>query len=220
AAGTSKDCILCLSCLKKCKHQSVRVDVRFPWYEFLVKEKWNVTEGYFAVILTALVLAVKLPSTRLFSQWMDQQVWIDRTLLDVLLSLSTGALFILAVVVASGFFSGESWKKNFAISGFTYIFLAFAGFLNIYLHEFVYSGHHLLPWIVEMVGLQSLVPAEWITPNLGTLKAIIPLITLLGLTTSILLFSVLSKKNSMPLMVSRAQQGIMLVTALVFLLIL
>ena len=220
AAAASKDCVLCLSCVKKCKHQSIRLDMRLPWNELFVKERWTLAEAFFALSLTALVLAVKLPGFRPLAALVERQGWGSPETVDILFSVATGTLFMACACAASGLFSRASWKKNFAATGSAYHFLAFAGFLNIYLHEFVYSGHNLLPWIVEMVGLGAVVPHEWITPNLGTLKAVIPLVTLICAVASFLLLSRVNGKNALSPFVLRAHQGLMLVTTLVFLVIL
>ena len=215
AAGVSKDCILCLSCLKRCKHQSIRLDIRFPWYEYFVKDKWNVIEAFFAVTLTAMVLAVKLPSWGPLAR-----LWENTVINDLSLSLMTGAVFILIAFTASGLLSGGGWKKNFAVAGSAYLFLAFAGFFNIYFHELVYNGHNFFPWIVEIVGLGSRIPVAWITLELGTLKAVIPLITLVGAIASYVLLTRLSGKYALSPVVRHAHQVVIIITTLVFLVIL
>lgn len=220
AAAVNKDCVLCLSCLKRCKHQSVRLDARFPWYEFFVKAKWSLPEGFFAVTLTALVLAVKLPAWRPLAGVIERQPWGGPGLREFALSLSIGVLFVLVTLAASGFPLAKEWKRNFAVFGSAYLFLAFAGLFNIYLHEFVYNGQNLLPWIVRMIGLAGVIPSAWITPELGTLKAVVPLITVGGCLASFLLLVNLSGKHALPPLVRRAHQGILLVTALLFLVIL
>lgn len=220
AAAASKDCILCLSCLKRCRHQSVRIDVRFPWYEFYVREKWNVTEAFFAVSLTALVLAVKLPSWVHLERFIGQRMWGGSTIVDFTLSVVISMLFIFLTYVASGLAAEGSRKKNFTVIGPAYLFLAFAGFFNIYLHELVYNGQNLLPWIMDMIGFGALIPSAWITPNLGTLKAVVPLITLVSSIASFSLLARLSSKHSLPSFVRQAHQGILLITTLIFLLIL
>lgn len=220
AAAASKDCILCLSCLKKCNHQSVRIHLRLPWYEFAAKEKRSLAEAFFAVTLTALVLAVKLPAYPPLAHLIEARLWGGAVVADSVLPALVAALFILFAGIASGLFSGGDWRKNFAVAGSAYLFLAFAGLLNIYLHEFVYTGENLLPWIVAMVGLGAVIPSEWITPELGTLKAVIPLLTLLGAGVSAALLVQLSDKNALPRWVRRAHQGLLLVLTLTFLLVL
>ncbi|MBF0501168.1 MAG: sigma 54-interacting transcriptional regulator [Candidatus Riflebacteria bacterium] len=219
-AVISKDCILCLSCLKRCKHQSVRIDLRFPWYELSAREKWNAAEAFFAVLLTALVLALKLPSWGPLADLAKHQMFNGSGIGDVSLSVLIGVLYIFIFVAASGFFTEDSWKKNFAILGSAYLFLAFSGFFNIYFHEFVYHGGNLLPWIQEMAGFGTIIPNEWITPELGTLKAVIPMVTLLSSTASFLLLTRLHRKYSLSRFVLLAHRGMIIITTLIFLVIL
>jgi hypothetical protein len=100
------------------------------------------------------------------------------------------------------------------------LFLAYAGFMNIYLHEFVYNGHNLLPWLIESIGLSGLIPPEMVTPNLGTLKALIPFVTLVGAVSSLLMLKAIANKYALPRLVYRGHQTILLLTSLIFLLIL
>jgi hypothetical protein len=220
AASTSKDCIYCLSCLKRCRHQSVRIDLRFPWHEFTVRDTWKGAEGFFAVSLTALVLAVKLPSWRPLDAFVSQQAWSNQSVVDEVLSLAIALLFMLCGGAASGIFAKTDWKKNFAAAGSAYLFLAFAGFFNIYFHEFAYTGHNLLPWIVALTGYAGAIPAEWITPNLGTLKAAVPLITLTGSVISFVMLGRLCSKMQLPLFVKRSHQVLLLGTTVVLLVVL
>lgn len=221
AASTSKECIFCLSCLKRCKHQSVRIDLRFPWHEFNVREKWNIVEGFFAVSLASLVLAVKLPSWGPVAGFIKQQMWGSQVVVDAGISVMIGLFFVLIAFAASGVLTGgDSWKKNFAVAGSAYLFLAFAGFFNIYFHELVYNGQNLLPWLMEMIGQGGVIPADWITPNLGTLKSVVPLITLSGSVASFWVLTRLSSKYALPSIVRQSHKAILVVITLVFLVIL
>jgi transcriptional regulator with AAA-type ATPase domain len=220
AAASSKDCILCLSCVRRCKHQAVRINARLPWNELLAREKWDVAGAFFAVFLTALVLAVKLPSWEPFSQLLTREFSENQLLADVAIAVTIGFAFTALAFLLSGFPGNGSWKQNFSVTGYAYLFLAFAGFFNIYFHEFVYRGHNLIPWTVDQIGLSGVVPAAWITPNLGTLKALIPAVTLIGAFSSLYLLTKLSGKFAIPAFVRVAHQGIMFITTCVFLAIL
>jgi len=220
AVASSNDCILCLSCIKRCKHQSVRLNARLPWRELLVRERWDMAGAFFAVSLTALVLAIKLPSWKPMSLILPNQLATNTLFMDVVVAVLIGVLFTVAAFFASGFPRNKSWKRNFTISGYAYLFIAFAGFFNIYFHEFVYRGHNLLPWLVDRAGMSGIVPADWITPNLGTLKALIPLITLIGASSSIIMLAKLAKKHAISSATNKTHQGILIMTALLFMLIL
>ncbi len=139
---------------------------------------------------------------------------------EVTSSIVIGVTFIALTILASGYPGTYSWRQNFSVFGEASRFLVFAGFFNIYFHEFVYRGHHLLPWIIEQVGLGNVIPAPWITPNLGTLKAVIPIATIIATITSFIMLAKLAKKHDMPPSLRKANQGIVLMTAVIFLLIL
>jgi len=220
AAGTSKECVLCLSCVKRCKHLAIHIDARLPWHELDVRAKWNIADAFFAVSLTSLIMAVKIPSwgpvSRLISQYMPNY----QNLADMVVAVMTAVLLAFLIFIASGLAVKQAWKQNFAISGSAYLFIAFAGFFNIYLHEFIYSGPNFLPWTLQWLGIGTGIPSEWITPNLGTLKVLVPLITLGGSIASFVMLARLCRKFGIPPGVQRAHQGVMLLTSLLFLVIL
>ncbi len=219
-AAISKDCILCLSCVKRCKHQAVRINARLPWSELLSRKKTDFPGAFFAVFLTAMVLAMKLPAWAPFSSLLMQYFPNNLHAADIALALATGLAFTALAFIVAGYPRNANWKENFAVSGYAYLFLACAGFFNIYFHEFAYSGHNLAPWTLQQVGLSSEIPLSWVTPDLGTLKALIPLITLIGAVTSLIMLAKLSSKHAIPAFVRRFHQGILSVTALLFLVIL
>ncbi len=219
-AGISKDCILCMSCVKRCKHQAVRINARLPWNELLVRNKADFPGAFFAVFLTALVLAMKLPSWGPLTDFVMNHYSGNLHTADIAMAITTGFTFTILAFLASGFPKIDSWKLNFSILGYAYLFLAFAGFFNIYFHEFVYSGHNLAPWTIEQVGLKNEIPASWITPNLGTLKGLIPVITLIGAISSLIMLTKLAKKHDIPSFARRFHKGILYVTTMLFLVIL
>lgn len=220
AAGVSKDCILCLSCVKRCSHQAVRINARLPWQELLGSKKWDLAGAFFAVFLAAMVLALKLPAWGPVSSYLIQHFADNPRAADFVAVIATGLAFTALALLASGFPRDIFWKKHFTVAGYAYLFLAFAGFFNVYFHEFVYRGHNLGPWIIEQTGLAGVIPEPWITPNLGTLKALIPTITLTGAASSLVVLAKLSEKYSIPVFVRRTHKGILCLTSLLFLLIL
>jgi len=224
AAAATKDCVLCLACVKRCQHKSVRIDARFPWQEIMVREKWEIPGAVFTILIVASVLAVKLPSWAPLSGYIaEHPIWLQAGgpfIRDVSLSGLILILFTVLALLFSGFPAKEKWREYFVYVGHGYLFLAFAGFLNIYLHEFVYNGHNLLPWLIETAGLSSVIPVDLFTPNLGTLKALIPLFTLTGSVLSLFMLKALADKYSLPKMVYRGHQTILFMMLLVFLFVL
>jgi len=219
-AAASKDCILCLSCAKKCIHQSVRIDLRTPWQGLRIPRKWDFAGAVFAVLLTALVLAVSLPSWSPLKPFLSEHLPGNPIIINVVVPVLITFLFTVLAFLSSGFPASPSWKNNFSVSGYAYLFLAFAGFFNIYFHELVYSGYNLLPWTVELIGLSAVIPVDWITPNLGMMKILIPLTTLIGSITALFIITRLGEKYSVPLSVRRMQKAIILMTSLLYLFIL
>lgn len=221
AASVSKDCIFCLSCVKSCQHRSVRIDARFPWQELLRKEKWELSGALFAVLLTACVVAIKLPEWGIYRRFVLHQPELAHSAMAGLgESLPLLFAFVALALLVSGFPAKKDWRRYFSLSGYVYLFLAFSGCFNIYLHEFVYNGYNLLPWGVRLFSFGFL---EWpasLTPDLGTLKALFPIITLAGGIPSLLMLRTLADKYAFPSWLYRGHQAILILSTLLFLLIL
>jgi transcriptional regulator with AAA-type ATPase domain len=220
-ASAGKDCIFCLSCVKRCQHRSARLNARYPWQDLLRKEKWEPSDSLFAVLVIASVLAVKLPESGVFSRFILHESARSHGLIAALgEGLLITIVFASLVLLASGFPFKREWKRDFVVAGYAYLFLALSGLLNIYLREFVYKGHHLLPWGVHLFSLGALELPDWLTPNLGTLKALFPIITLAGGISSLLMLRVVADKYSFSRFLYRIHQVIMILVMLLFLLIL
>jgi transcriptional regulator with GAF, ATPase, and Fis domain/polyferredoxin len=221
AATATKNCVLCLSCLKSCTHKSIRIDARLPWQEMMARERWEVPGAMFTILIVGSVLAVKLPSFMPLGRYAAEYPVVfqgtSAFIKDAALPSLILTLFTALALVASGFPTDKRWREHFVHVGHVYLFLAFAGFLNIYFHEFVYNGHNLLPWLIHMAGLGGVIPAETVTLNLGTLKALIPLITLSGAIPSFFMLKSISAKYSLPKIIYRGHQLLLSLTSLIFL---
>jgi hypothetical protein len=223
AATATKNCVLCLACLKRCTHKSVRIAARLPWQEMMARERWEVPGAMFTILIVGSVLAVKLPSIipldRYAAEFPVLLQGAEKFISDAALPYLILTLFTAVALVASGFPVDKRWREHFIHVGHVYLFLAFAGFLNIYFHEFVYNGHNLLPWLVGIAGLGGVIPAHTVTPNLGTLKALIPLITLSGAIPSFFMLKAIAAKYSSPEIIYRAHQAILAITSVIFLVV-
>jgi len=221
AARATKNCVLCLSCLKSCTHKSVRLDARLPWQEMMAREKWEVPGAMFTILIVGSVLAVKLPSLIPLDRYAaDYPILFQGAgmfIRDAALPGLILTLFTVLALVASGFPADQEWREHFVHVGHVYLFLAFAGFMNIYFHEFVYNGHNLVPWLIDMAGLGGIIPADAVTPNLGTLKALIPLFTLLGAVLSLFMLKSIAAKYSLPKVIYGGHLVILSLTSLIFL---
>jgi hypothetical protein len=198
----------------------VRIDVRLPWQGFSMPKKWDMAAAFFAVLIVALVLSISLPLRNYLPPLLPQDLASNTFFMDVVLPVTITLIFMGMVFFASGFPLDPSWSRYFSVAGFAYLFLAFAGFFNIYFKEFVYQGQYLLPWTVAMIGLGGMIPKEWITPDINMLKVFIPLATLLGCITSLFVLKHMSEKYSIPAPLRRAQKAIILTTTLLYLFIL
>ncbi len=218
-ASVSKDCVLCLSCVKSCKHGSARINVRYPWEEPLRKEKWAPSDALFAVLVTASVLAVKLLKSPIFQRFfLHESPGFHGLMAGLGEILPIMIVFTALVLLVSGFPFKRGWKRHFVVAGYAYLFLALSGLLNIYLHEFVYKGQDLLPWGVHFFTLGAFELPDWLTPNLGTLKALFPMITLAGGIASLLMLKILADKHAFTPTLYRGHQLILILVMLLFLL--
>lgn len=221
AASSTKDCVLCFACMKSCQHRSVRIDARYPWQEFLNRQKWELSGALFAVFLTSSVLAVKLPESPLYRKYILHTPELSHSLLTGLgESLPILLAFVALLLIVSGLPFKKDGQRHFIHAGYTYQFLGFFGFFNIYLHEFIYNGHNLLPWMVNVFSFGSFSLPEALIPNLGTLKALVPLFTLAGGAASLLTLRLLAGKYEFSRAVYRGHQAVMMLVILIFLVIL
>lgn len=218
AATVSDDCILCLSCVKACPHRSVRINARLPWREMLEKKSGKLVSAVFTILLTALVLGVTIPGWGPVARFLKTTPETGTTGLNLLVAFCIALLFTAIVMLASGFPYSRGWRNHLTHVGPAYLFLAFSVFFNIYFHQFVIQGDQMLPWIIQQVGLAGLIPSVWVTPELGTLKMLIPLVTLAGGTGTFLMLGTMKRQNIIPRYVQRLNQIIITAATVLFLL--
>lgn len=218
AATVSDDCILCLSCVKACPHRSVRINARLPWREMLEKKSGKLVSAVFAILLTALVLGVTIPGWGPVARFLKTAPETGATGLNLLVAFCIASLFMTIVMLASGAPYSRVWRNHLTHVGPAYLFLAFSGFFNIYFHQFVIQGGQMLPWIVQQIGLAGLIPTVWVTPELGTLKMLIPLVSLAGGMGTLLILRAMARQNKIPLYVQRLNQIIITAATGLFLL--
>jgi len=200
AAASSKDCILCFSCSRKCRHRSVRLDVRLPWVNNAMPRKWDMAGAFFSVLLIGLVVSATLSpgqSAMLASRWFGS-VAIDPYFIT---AAGIVSLTVIVFVLAAGF-PARSWKQNFRVSGYSCLFLGLAGLFGIYFHEFVNSGGYLLAWTLDMAGING---GAAMLADLSVFKAIFPVLMLIAYATSVYLIRHLGETYSMSLRVQRIQ---------------
>ena len=211
---------MCLSCVRTCTHRAVRLDLRTPWQGLLDQRKWETARAIFPVVLAAAVLALKLVpwlATRGGgAAWGASTPYPVAAGASLLTFLAISLGYVLLVLAASA--AGERKRLWDWLSrvGYAYVPLALAGFFNLYFREFVAQGHEVLPTLVDRLGLEAYVRRSWVTPELGTLKALIPIVTIGSLVASLLLLDRIANKCGLPVLSRRAHQLILTATAVLF----
>ncbi|MBN1513341.1 MAG: sigma 54-interacting transcriptional regulator [Phycisphaerae bacterium] len=221
SAAMSQDCILCLSCVKICPQKAVRLDLRIPWQHLLSQQRWDGLRGFLSLVMVAMVLAVSLPV------WLARHglVHASASLVDavgapmagLLTFLVVGTGFLAAVCLASAWGGRRAAGTHLVQFGYAYLPLGLAGFFNLYFREFILRGADLLPGLLAMVGLADHIPADWVTPNLGTLRALPPLVTLAGAVMSLYILRQIAGVVPLPRTAVRAHAIVLLIVSAVFL---
>jgi ferredoxin len=221
SAAVSQDCILCLACTKVCPQNAVRLDVRVPWSALLEPVRWDALRSFLSVVLVAMVAAVSVPA------WLERRgllrsshVLVDAVgapLASLILFGVVGGGFLALVYLASAWAGRRRGTARFVALGYAYLPLGLAGFFNVYFGEFVERGSDLMPRLLHALNLGGRIPAEWVTPNLATLQALPPLITLLGTGFSLYFLRQIARAASMPRAVTRVHALLLLLVAAVFL---
>lgn len=223
ATATSHDCILCLSCVRSCLHRAVRLNLHLPWRGVLEQQKWEVSRAVLPVLLIASVLALRIPA------WVAaRRVGAEGDPLLAYPGLSGASLAIFAGITV-GYMalvllaSGRGRRRGpgahpFAHVGYAYLPLALAAFFNLYFRKFVAHGHAVLPAIASHLGLADFVRASWITPNLGTFKALAPLVTIVSAIASLYMLRKVTVKFDVPRGAWRANQVVLVCTSVLLLL--
>jgi hypothetical protein len=221
---TKHDCVLCMACVKSCRHKSVHLDLLLPKQKILSMGKWEFPRAFFAVLLLASVIAIKIPAW-VFSHGVSAgavPVLLNPHSMpgELIIYLAMIAGFTAAVFLASSSANRDAWRRNFIHAGYAYLPMAFFGLFSVYFREFVERGHQILPLTVNLVGLSGAIRSEWVTPNLGTLKGLFPVITLAGAAFSFYLLKEIKEKYSLPPAAYRLNQIVMAAVTVVFLIML
>ena len=216
SAALTRECVLCLNCVKSCQHRSARLNLRTPWHQVIARGKWEWSVSISALLMVASVLAVR------GSEWgmghlpggsPGHPLLTNGGVLFLIVSL-----FLAAAILAAGFPFSGGWRKNLLISGYPYLFLAFVGLFNLYFYEFVHRGSQLGVWALKNLSIDSFIPAEWITPELGTLQIVLPLTALLGGAGANYMLGELVRRESLPLFLLRSNQLLIAVTVVLYVL--
>ena len=172
-----------------------------------------------ALLMVATVLAVRgaewgAPG-RLIGRVLPAQ---PAQLQDATVLFLTVFMFLAAAIMAAGFPFSTSWRTNLLIAGYPYLFLAFVGLFNLYFYEFVHHGSQLGVWALQNLSIDRFIPAQWVTPELGTLQIVLPLTALLGGGAANHLLVKLVRNESLPQFLLRSNQLLIAATVVLYVL--
>ncbi|PKN13621.1 MAG: cyclic nucleotide-binding protein [Deltaproteobacteria bacterium HGW-Deltaproteobacteria-4] len=168
----SDHCILCLDCVRHCPHHSMQLDLRNPASGLFSQTRRSFAEALFSVIFAGVVLAAKgtpllvgrqgevFPTVR----WSPAEVGLSLTIV--------AAYFALAMLASLG--RRGRWRVTFTLCGFAYLPLAMTGIFVIYLRALAEGGAQIVPLFFTALGLAGGLDLPRLTPELGTLRLLIP----------------------------------------------
>jgi hypothetical protein len=220
---TSRDCILCLACVRKCKQKSIHLDVLLPHQKILNMKSWGFPRSIFVVLLTGSVLASQA------LRWLgDHKAFATLTIPEANLRAHWEDLFALSAITigfaaltffASGTKRLAAWGQNFIYAGYAYLPLAFFGLFDIYFRQFIARGNEIPRLLVELLGLRGLMNLPQVTPNLVILQGIPSALALAGGVFSLYLLRKVRGQYPLHPLSYRLHQVLISITCLAFLII-
>lgn len=213
-----RECVFCLSCVRNCRHGSARVNAISPRLDHLRKGIPTPGDAFFAIFVIATIIAVRLTASGILGRFTLYGPAGPHGVPSALAqNLLITVLFAALVLIFSRLSINEARKRDLWIAGYAYIFLALSGLLNISLCELIYKSDRLPALLVQAFSFGSIRAPEWLTPNLGTLKILPPLVTLAGGIFSLLMLKKQAQKYAFTTPSYRAHQVIMILTVLILL---
>ncbi|GFO62809.1 sigma 54-interacting transcriptional regulator [Geomonas paludis] len=200
---SSDHCVLCLNCVRSCPHRSMQLDLRNPTWGGFNRARRGFREALFSTTLVGVVIAAK--GTPLVAgrqlEIFSRTIW---SVQDYLLALGIVAGFTLLACLASASVRGTGWRAVFTTSGLAYLPLAVAGLFMIFFRALVEGGAQIVPLMIHALGLDHVLDAAALTPELGTLRLLIYPLLLLATLFSWVIQAKLQRQDGLP---SRALIG-------------
>ncbi|PLX93986.1 MAG: cyclic nucleotide-binding protein [Desulfuromonas sp.] len=213
--NSSDHCILCLSCVRRCPHRSMHLDLRHVTHGVLGRPQQRLDDAFFAVVFCAVVLAVGLaPSLDGGIPLLGAHRWTLSTW------LAAGTIFggyLLAVVGLSGTLLSQRGREAFRYFGQAYLPLALTGLFSLYLRFLIERGGELLPLWAKLFYLDRVLPPEVLHLDMGTLRIFLPFLLLGGVFISWRLLERLQKRHALPSWATILHRLLLLLTSLVLL---
>jgi len=220
---TRHDCILCFTCVRKCKQKSVHLDVLLPHQRIAAIRSWEFSRSTFAVLLVGSVLASQT------LRWLgNHRIFSAVNIPPALLNDHWGYFFALSAItigfaaltfVVSGTKKFEVWSQNFTYAGYAYLPLAFFGFFDIYFNQFIFRGGEIRRLLLEFLGISNVMNTAAILSNLSILQFLPPLLALAGGVLSLYLLRKLRSQYPLHPLPYHLHQVIISITCLAFLII-
>jgi transcriptional regulator with AAA-type ATPase domain len=176
---SSDHCVLCLDCVRNCPHHSMQLDLRNPAWGLYNKARRGFNEAFFSVTLVGVVIAAKWTPLIVGGrrEYFPRTLW---NFSEYLLALAMVAAFTGLALLASALGRGTRWKPAFTSCGLAYLPLAVVGLFMIYFRPLVEGGARIVPLLITAAGLDGLLDAARLTPELGTLRLIIYPVLIMG----------------------------------------
>ncbi len=221
---TRHDCILCFTCIRKCKQKSVHLDVLLPHQRIETIRSWEFSRSMFAVLLAGSVLAAQ--TLRWFG---DHKIFSAFNIHIAYLHENWGYFFAIFAItigfatltyVASGTRKFEAWNQNFIYAGYAYLPLAFFGFFDVYFRQFISHAREIPRLLVDFLGLSNIVHPPQILSDLAIFHALPPILALAGGILSLFLLRKLRGQYPLRPLPYRLHQAIISITCLAFFFIL
>ena len=168
----SDHCILCLDCVRRCPHHSMQLELRNPASGLFSQTRRNFAEALFSVIFVGVVLAAK-GTPLLVGRPAEIFPTVRWSPAEVGLSLTIVAAYVALAMLASLATRGR-WRATFTRCGFAYLPLAMTGIFVIYLRALAEGGAQIVPLFFSALGLADALDLGRLTPELGTLRLLIP----------------------------------------------
>lgn len=168
----SDHCILCLDCVRRCPHHSMQLELHNPASRLFSQTRRNFAEALFSVIFAGVVLAAK-GTPLLVGRPAEIFPTVRWSPAEVGLALTIVATYVALAMLASLATRGR-WHATFTHCGFAYLPLALTGIFVIYLRALAEGGAQIVPLFFAAIGLAGVLDLARLTPELGTLRLLIP----------------------------------------------